>query len=373
MPWKDVSLMSLRLEFVTLAAAEGANVRELCRRYGVSPKTAYKWIARFREGGADALVDRSRRPAASPDRTPEAIEAEVLRLHDKHSAWGGRKLRKRLIELGRRDVPAPSTITEILRRHGRLAEAPAPTAFVRFEHDAPNRLWQMDFKGHFAIAAGRCHPLTVLDDHSRFALGLFACDDERDATVRGRLTTLFRRYGLPERILCDNGSPWGTVVTPQRHTALGVWLLKLGVGVSHGRAYHPQTQGKIERFHRTLKAEVLQGRDFDDLAMCQRRFDPWRDVYNHERPHEALDLEVPASRYRISERPFPESPPVWEYGPTDAVRKVSDDGTISFKGRESTLSKAFRGERVAIRPTPEDGVFGVYFGVHPIAQIDLRV
>lgn len=374
MPWKDVSLMSLRLEFVTMAAVEGANVRELCRRYGVSPKTAYKWIARHREGGADALVDRPRRPANSPARTPESIEAEVLRLRDKHSDWGGRKLRGLLIALGRSDVPAASTITAMLRRHGRLAATPAPTAFVRFEHDAPNRLWQMDFKGHFpTTAAGRCHPLTVLDDHSRFALGLFACGDERDGTVRDRLATLFRRYGLPERILCDNGSPWGAAGSGQRYTALGVWLLRLGVDVSHGRAYHPQTQGKIERFHRTLKAEILQGRAFDDLNTCQRRFDPWRDVYNHERPHEALGLKVPASRYRVSERPFPETPPVWEYGPTDAVRKVCGDGAISFRGRLFKLSKAFRNEAVAVRPTTEDGLFDVYFGVHEIAQIDLRV
>jgi transposase InsO family protein len=374
MPWNEVSLMSLRLEFVALAAAEGANVRELCRRYGISPKTAYKWIARHRAGGPEALADRSRRPAGSPGRCPEPIEAEVLRLRDAHPAWGGRKLRARLIAAGR-DAPAASTVTAILRRHGRLdpAAAAAHTPFVRFEHDAPNRLWQMDFKGHFPTACGRCHPLTVLDDHSRFALGLFACGDERDGTVRGHLTAVFRRYGLPERVLCDNGPPWGTAGSDRRYTALGVWLLKLGVGVGHGRAYHPQTQGKDERFHRTLQAEVIQGRAFADLPDCQRRFDPWREVYNHERPHEALGLAVPASRYRASARPFPEVLPEWEYGAGDAVRKVACDGTIRFRGRPVELGKAFRGERVAVRPTTEDGVFGVYFGVHEVAQADLRV
>lgn len=374
MPWNEVSTVSLRLEFVTLAAVEGANVRELCRRYGVSPPTAYKWIARFREGGAGALADRPRRPASSPRRSPAAVESEVLRLRDENPAWGGRKLRRRMADLGRDDVPAASTITVMLRRHGRLAAAAAPAAFARFEHDAPNRLWQMDFKGHFPTAgAGRCHPLTVLDDHSRFALGLFACGDERDGTVRERLRTLFRRYGLPERILCDNGPPWGVATAPeQRYTALGVWLLKLGVGVSHGRPYHPQTQGKDERFHRTLQAEVLQGRTFDDLSACQRRFDPWREVYNHERPHEALGLAVPASRYRPSDRPFPEAPPVWEYGPGDAVRKVCSDGVIHFRGRPHTVGKAFRGEHVAVRPSTDDGIFGVYFGVHLLAHLDLR-
>ena len=231
----------------------------------------------------------------------------------------------------------------------------------------------MDFKGHFATDSGRCHPLTVLDDHSRFALGLLACGDERAETVQGHLTVLFRRYGLPERLLCDNGSPWGGGTPKQPYTGLGVWLLRLGVGLGHGRPSHPQTQGKDERFHRTLKAEVLQGRQFAGLVDCQRGFDRWREVDNHRRPHAALGLAVPASRYRPSERPFPEALPIWEYGPADAVRKVSVDGTISFRGRPIELGKAFRGERVAIRPTLEDGIFGVYFGVHRVAQADLRV
>jgi transposase InsO family protein len=375
MPWNEVSTVSLRWEFVTLAIAEGANVRELCRRYGVSPQAAYKWIGRFRVGGAEALHDRSRRPSICPAQSPATIEDAILRLRDQHPAWGGRKLRARLLAEGVRGVPAASTITAILRRHGRLdpAAATAHRPVVRFEREAPNQLWQMDFKGHFAAGAGRCHPLTVLDDHSRFNLGLFACADEQDATTRGHLTTLFRRYGLPERILCDNGPPWGTAGSGQRYSGLGVWLLRLGVGVGHGRAYHPQTQGKDERFHRTLKAELLQGRTFADLHECQRRFDPWREVYNHQRPHEALGLAVPASRYRPSDRPFPEVLTEWEYGPGDAVRKVSCDGTIRFRSRSLDLGKAFRGEHVALRPTSEDGLFGIYFGVHRVAQADLRV
>ena len=141
--------------------------------------------------------------------------------------------------------------------------------------------------------------------------------------------------------------------------------------MGHGRPYHPQTQGKEERFHRTLKAEVLQGRTFADLGECQRRFDPWREVYNHRRPHEALGLAVPASRYRPSERPFPELLPAWEYGPGDAVRKVSGAGTIRFRGRSFDLGKAFIAERVAVRPTPEDGRFGINFGIPEVAQADL--
>jgi transposase-like protein len=197
MPWREISAVDLREEFVVLARADGANVRELCRRFGVSPTTGYKWLERHRGEGRDGLLDRSRRPQMSPERTAAAMEERILRLRDKNPAWGGRKLRRRLVELGERVPPSASTITEILRRHGRLDadQAAKHRAFIRFEHAAPNDLWQMDFKGHFAMRRGRCHPLTVLDDHSRFAVGLDACGDERATTVETRLTAIFRRYG----------------------------------------------------------------------------------------------------------------------------------------------------------------------------------
>jgi transposase InsO family protein len=373
MPWQEVSTVSLRCEFVALAAAEGANLRELCRRFGISPKTGYKWLARHRAAGPAGLADRSRRPRSCPHATAADAEAAVLGLRDQHPAWGGRKLRRRLLDLGHAAVPSPSTITAILRRHGRLGgRAGQPRSWRRFEHPAPNRLWQMDFKGHFATAAGRCHPLTVLDDHSRYALGLAACPDERAGTVRGRLTELFRRYGLPDRVLCDNGPPWGSAGAAEPYTELAVWLLRLGVGVGHGRAYHPQTQGKDERFHRTLDVELLQGRRFGDLAACQGLFDAWRGVYNHQRPHEALGLAVPASRYRPSDRAFPESPPALEYHAADAVRRVGADGSVSFRGRPWRVGKAFRGQPVGVRATAEDGVWAVYFGAHPVASLDFR-
>jgi transposase InsO family protein len=373
MPWNEVSAMSLRLEFVHLASQEGANVRQLCRRFEVSAKTGYKWLARFHADGPGGLADRSRRPTHSPSRTSEALEQEILKLRSQHRAWGGRKLRARLQTLGTADVPSASTITAILRRCDALDSGPtdSPHACQRFEQDAPNRLWQMDFKGHFALERGRCHPLTVLDDHSRFALGLFACADERGETVQTHLTTLFRRYGLPERILCDNGSPWGAG-SESPHTRLTVWLLRLGIGVGHGRPYHPQTQGKEERFHRTLNAEVLQGQTFRDLEISQRRFDVWRPVYNHERPHESLDMAVPASRYQPSPRVYSESPPELVYGEGDLVRKVQSRGVICFRGREWPISQAFRGQAVALRATTTDGLWLVYFGVHRIATIDLR-
>jgi len=371
-PWKKVSAVDLREEFVMLARREGSNVRDLCRRYGVSPTTAYKWLGRHAAEGRPGLVDRSRRPHTSPGRTSAAMEARILALREEHPAWGGRKLRQRLRDLGVRDVPRESTITEVLRRHGRLdgAEAAKHMAFIRFEHAAPNDLWQMDFKGHFALRAGRCHPLTVLDDHSRFALALEACANERWTTVQGRLTGLFRRYGLPWRLLVDNGSPWGNDAD-SRHTLLTVWLLRLGIPVSHSRPYHPQTQGKAERFHRSLTAELLARQPLADLDDCQRHFDTWRQVYNAERPHEGIGLQVPLARYRPSSRPFPETLPALEYETQDVLRTVDSEGRISFRNRVFRVSKAFRGHRVALRPRTQDGHFDVCFGYHPVAFIDL--
>ena len=373
MPWKEVSAVELREEFVMLAQAEGSNLRELCRRYGVSPTTGYKWLARHAATGRTGLIDRSRRPRASPGRTPPQVENRILALRDRHPAWGGRKLRRRLQQLGEDRVPSASTITAILRRHGRL-DATAATkhrAFIRFEKPAPNDLWQMDFKGHFAVPAGRCHPLTVLDDHSRFALGLEACADERATTVQERLCGIFRRYGLPWRILVDNGAPWGDDAD-SRYTRLTVWLLRLGVAVSHGRPYHPQTQGKIERFHRSLAAEVLTGPPPRELADCQRRFDAWRHVYNTERPHEAIGLLVPLERYRPSPRPFPDILSPVEYDSADIVRRVDQDGRLSWRNQRFRVGKAFQGQPVAIRPTEDNGRFDVYFARHPIATIELK-
>lgn len=372
MPWKEVSIVSARVEFVQLALSGALSVRELCRRYQIAPKTGYKWIARFRSGGVAGLQDQSRRPHLSPASTAQGVEAAVLGVRDAHPAWGGRKLRAFLQRQGQAEVPAASTITVILERNGRLRseENDKHRTWQRFEHEAPNRLWQMDFKGHFALREARCHPLTILDDHSRYALALEACSNERSRTVQTHLITTFRRYGLPERMLMDNGSPWGN--TPEHpYTPLTAWLIRLGIGVSHGRPYHPQTQGKDERFHRTFKAEVLN-QPLEDMTVCARRFEEWRHIYNHQRPHQALEMQVPASRYKPSARQYPEMLPEIEYGPDDVVRRVIGEGKLSFRGRLFRVSKAFRGYPVALRPGVADGEYKVFFCHEHIATISFR-
>ncbi len=373
MPWEEVSVMSQREEFVRLARREKANLRELCRRFGISPTTGYKWLERFRASAEAGLADLPRRPHHSPGRTGPEIEEMVLKVRDAHPAWGGRKLRAWLSARGHELLPSPSTITAILGRHGRIdpSEGAKHRAWQRFEYPEPNQLWQMDFKGHFPLMEGRCHPLTVLDDHSRFSLGLEACGDERTQTVQRRLTRIFRRFGLPERMVMDNGAPWGRDAD-HRHTPLTVWLLRLGISVSHGRPYHPQTQGKDERFHRTLKAEVLRGDTFRDMKHCQEAFDAWRGVYNLERPHQALGMATPASRYHVSHWAFPEQLPPVEYGPEDQVRRVQDQGSFTWKGQIVKISNAFKGLPVAVRPTSTDGLWDVFFMTNKLCQIDLR-
>jgi transposase InsO family protein len=372
MPWKECSSMSLREEFVSLALNPDAKMALLCRRFKISRKTGYKWLLRWKQESSAGLVDRSRRPHSSPRRVAGTIEQKVVQLRHQHRAWGGRKIRRRLMDLGEEAMCSESTVTSILRRHN-LIEPQASRqhrSYTRFEHAEPNDLWQMDFKGHFAMSNGlRCHPLTVLDDHSRYSLVLKSCANEKTKTVQGHLTDAFLKYGLPRKILCDNGSPWGTA--GQEHwTPLTLWLLRLGVGVMHGRPRHPQTQGKDERFHATLISEVLRWHSFENLAASQAVFDPWREIYNTQRPHEAIGMQVPAKRYAPSPRNYPKKLPELVYPKSDLVRKVSDNSGVNLNGKRYGIGKAFRGQTIALRSTSLDGIWDVYYCQHRVGRLN---
>lgn len=364
--------MSLRLEFVRLASQNNVGIAELCRRFNISRQTGYTWLSRVEADGSFDPHDRSRRPHASPWKTSDAVEVAILELRRSQPTWGGRKIAARLKALGFDRIPVASTITRILERHDLLGDTHRVrnVADKRFEYDRPNALWQMDFKGHFALENGRCHPLTVLDDHSRYNMALRACANERGETVQDELTRMFRTYGLPERMLTDNGAPWGG--QGRGLSKIETWLMRLDIHVMHGRPYHPQTQGKEERFHRTLKADVLQFNVPKDLPTCQKVFDNFRRSYNFERPHEALDLMPPISRYQPSLRAFPESLPDVEYAPGDEVRKVYSPGQLRFKGRCIIVGGGLTGQPVAIRPTLQEGVYDVIYCSTTIKQIDLR-
>ena len=373
MPFEVSTPMDKRHEFVMLATQEGSNVRALCARFGISPNTAYTWIHRFRAAGVAGLTDRSRRPTTSPTRTTPAVEAQVLAVREAHPTWGGRKI-ARWLATHAGPSPAASTITAILRRHDRLdgPRTGEPAAYRRFEHPHPNDLWQMDFMGHHPLVRGRVHPLTVLDDHSRFGLGLFACAHERAEVVQTHLIRLCACYGLPQAILADNGPAWGSS-RPRVLSRLEVWLLQLGIPVRHGRPRHPQTQGKIERWHRTIAADVFQGGRFADLAATQVAFDAFRDSYNLDRPHEGIGLVAPGSRYQPSPRSYPEQLPAISYSEDHTVYEVTRGGWVWFAGQRIELGEALRGLPVGIRPTTEDGVFVVRFCRQDLHRIDLRV
>lgn len=376
MPWKHVDMTTLRQEFVLLALQEGANRRDLCRRFSISPKTGYKWIERFKAQGARGLLEQSRKPLQMPLRATDAVEAKAVALRDEHPTWGGRKIAQRMRDLGIDAVPTASTITRILHRHGLISEQASERSksWQRFEHAEPNDLWQIDFKGYFETGNATCHPLTVLDDHSRYNLILQSCRHPDTAHVQSALINAFRRYGLPLRMNADNGSPWGS---PSKHehgiTTLTIWLIQLGIAVSHSRPGHPQTNGKEERFHRTLKNDVLQGRHFRDLNDAQSAFDQWRLIYNHERPHEAIQMKTPATRYRPSRIAYPERLPEVVYPDGDRVLAVGWEGKVKLDGYRFRVSNALRTHRIAARAVAEqDGVYDLFFVHQRIGQIDLR-
>jgi len=373
MPWQERTIVTVRKEFVTRATQEGANIAALCRQYGISRKTGYKWLQRVGTVAGTGFDDRPRTPHHHPHRCAPDVEVAVLAMRDRYPTWGGRKLEVKLRETGMIDVPRPSTITAILQRHGRIApRVRHPPATRRFEHAVPHDLWQMDFMGHRdLVVAGRVHPLTILDDHSRVLLSLTACPHERLEPVWQLLTACFARYGLPRAILTDNGPPWGPS-GDRGITRIEARLLRLGIELWHGRPAHPQTQGKVERIHGTISVDVFGTRTFRDLDAAQTAFDTFRSIYNLERPHEELDYAVPMSRMQPSPRPVPAALPAPVYAPQDAVRRVRSQGAIGFAHHSWFISRGLIGEDVAVRPTAQEGVYTIHFCHHQVGQIDLH-
>lgn len=361
-----------RLEFVCAASQPGANVSALCREYGISRKTGHKWLVRWDQEDAAGLADRSRQPVHQPRRTDPAVEAAVVAARLRFPTWGGRKLRWWLQRQGVDRVPSASTITAILRRHGHIPPAkPRPVTVGSFEAADPNDLWQLDFMGDRRLACGNVYPFSVLDDHSRFALTLIAGKNKQFQPVQEQLIACFRQYGLPVRILSDNGPPWGSS-GQDGITQMEAWWIQLGITVSHGRFYHPQTQGKVERWHGTLARDVFARGRLDTHVHCQQVFDTFRSIYNQERPHESLSMEVPANRYQPSPRPYPEVLPDIIYEPDDELRVVSPRGSIGINGRSWFVSRGLIGVTVAVRPTAIDGVVQVYFAHQQVRNINLH-
>ena len=375
MPWQKVDIMSLRSDFISLAIQPQSNKSELCRRFNISRKTGYKWLRRYYKQGFDGLLDQSKRPYNSPECYQDTELLEAIFYWRRKRNWGGRKIRAVLEGDGFDPLPSASTISNILKRKGLIDNSCRQNqSFKRFEWPHCNDLWQMDFKGPIKLRDGKCEPLTVLDDHSRFSLGVVACKDKFGNTVKAHLADIFRIYGMPWQILADNGNPWGWHRNSMGNsvTHVGVWLMSLGIKLIHSRPYHPQTCGKDERFHRTLKQELV-GKEMNcHYNECQEKFDVWRSEYNTIRPHESLDMTTPSSRYRVSDRAYPENVPEPEYGINDIVRSVVQKGRIKFKGTAYRVSEGYSGNRVAIRPTIKEHIWTVHFYRFKIAELDIK-
>jgi transposase InsO family protein len=349
MPWKERNRVDQRVEFLGRAVKGHESISELCREFGISRTSAYKRIKRYVESGSimEAALDRSRRPHNSPLKTPESIEKRVeeIRLGE---GWGTRIIEK-LLEDEAIDL-APATISRILKRRGLIDPKPCHRpALKRFQRETPNELWQMDFKGHYKISDGRCHPLTILDDHSRFLLGLYALEYERAELVKSRLINTFERFGLPEAILMDHGSLWWSTTNSWGLTWLSVWLLKQDIDLLFCAIRHPQTQGKVERFHRTLESSLSHKGRPSSLVGFQRFFDTFRETYNKIRPHEALGMQVPESHYNPSHRSYNPHPKEYEYPSGSLVKRLNSQGMVEYEGIRYFVCEALAGERVELK------------------------
>lgn len=372
MTWQEKNKVELRKEFIKLAMQEGTNISQLCKHFGISRKTGYKWLNRFESEDDNTLQDQSRRPLTSPEKTTLQIADKIIDIRQQHPCWGARKIKAVLLRRGVKNIPASSTIHSILVQKGFINPKIKSTSYLnRFEHEAPNHLWQMDFKGNFPYEQGRCYPLTILDDHSRFSICLQACANERGETVKPILIETFKRYGLPERINVDNGNPWGSLFDSARYTTLSIWLIRHGIQVSYSRPGHPQTNGKEERFHRTLKMELLDPFYYRDLAHIQRAFNRWRNIYNVERPHEGINMQVPADRYKVSYRGYNDRLQEFVYSDDYILRKVDVRGRIHFEGRQIFVGMPFAKEIVGIRLVHESNL-DLYFCHQRLGGINLK-
>ncbi|MDD6023603.1 MAG: IS481 family transposase [Oscillospiraceae bacterium] len=369
MPWKEETVENQRSSFIARAIMPGCNFSALCREYNITRNTGYKWLKRYLSG--EPLSNYSKAPLCRPNKTCPEMEELILSVRIKHPTWGGRKILRYLADKGNVNLPAPSTVASILKRNGFVTpeQSASHVPFQRFQRDAPNDLWQMDFKGHFAMLDGnRCHPLTMKDDHSRNLLCLDAYDNERWESVKASLDRVFRENGLPKTILCDNGAPWGD--SHGGYTQFELWMMQMDVLPIHGRPLHPQTQGKEERFHRTLNEDLIKRVPIRNLSHAQELFDHYLIEFNTERPHSALALDVPAKHYRKSPRKVPEKLCEPEYDNGKNLRKVNYKGYISICRHRYYLSENFIDRYMELIPL-EGNILGICYGNFVVAKVDL--
>jgi len=377
MPWREMLLMDQRVQFIADFQRAIFDVAELARRYGISRKTAYKWIDRYDAAGPAGLIDQSRRPAHSPQATSAPIIAALLTLRGRHPTWGAKKLLK---VLSTRQptwiLPARSTVCDQLDRAGlittsRRRAVPAHPGRPLIAMTAPNGTWTADFKGQFKTRNGLyCYPLTIVDGFSRYLLGCQGLLSTAIAGARPIFLRLFQDYGLPQVIRTDNGVPFATTALGRLST-LSVWWIRLGILPELIAPASPQQNGRHERMHRTLKAEATRPPSAN-LQAQQVRFNRFRHEYNDERPHEALNQETPASHYQPSVRELPRQLPPLEYPRHFERRLVSRNSGIRWNKRWVCVTHTLAGEYVGLEEVG-DGLWDVYFGPLKLGRMDERL
>jgi transposase InsO family protein len=374
MPWQEICPVDQRVRFIREHQRGELTMTELCQGFGVSRRTGYKWLGRFEEQGREGLRDRSRAPHSHPNETDLITQGVVVELRRAHPTWGPKKIRAWLgKKWPRHDWPRVSTMGDILRRHGATSTQPRPqrvpprTEPLRHATE-PNAVWSLDFKGWFNVRdRSRCTPLTMSDAYSRYLLCAIAMDKTDYENVKPVLERSFREYGMPAAIRTDNGSPFATTGCFGL-SRLAVWWTRLGIVHERIDAGHPEQNGRHERFHRTLKAETASPPAAAMLSQ-QRAFDRFQREYNHERPHEALDMQTPGSVYRYSDRPFPRTLPDFSYPDHFELRRVRHNGDIRWGGEVLYLTQALAGETVGLEPL--DGRhWRVRFGPMQLGFID---
>jgi len=352
MPWEKTDVSEQRVKFVVRAVSGKERMTELCREFGISRPTGYRWRRRFEQRrSATAVVEQSRRPAHSPGQTEPNKQERVGMLRQQYG-WGAKKIAVLLREEG---TPLTvTTINRILKRRGWVGkkDSNAP-ALERFERSTPNELWQMDGKGKYRSQDGTCYPLSILDDHSRYAVGLYGLTAFTAEQVYPCLVHTFESYGVPEAMLMDHGTVWWGTSNGYGLTWLSVRLIEQGIRLHYGRVHHPQTQGKVERFHRTLEEAMRHRGKPKWMAQWPAALEQFQQIYNQRRPHEALEMKRPAERYRASARAYQADPPEWEYPDGSIVQRLNTQGFLDWQGENWFVCEALAGRRVRVESVQE--------------------
>jgi transposase-like protein len=364
MPWGNKSVEELRERFL-LEVKRNGNISKTCREFGISRRTGYKWIKRTTN--CESLSDRSRKPKRIANRTDVKTEALILSVRNDNPSWGGRMIHDYLVKQGNHQLPSSRTCCNILSRNGCIfpEESLKHQAFKRFAREDCNELWQTDFKGDFLLLDGsRCYPLTILDDCSRFSIMIDCKLDSKGVT--DSFKRAFYNYGVPKSVLSDNGCQFSGF--RGGYTKFERWLMEHDALPIHGRPFHPQTQGKIERFHRTMKYEFLKHKQFRNIDEIKMQMEQWRIKYNEERPHLALNSKSPAEIYTPSKRKYSEKVLKYEYD--GHTRKVNNKGYLRFAHWQIYLSETMANTILEVSESAIGDSFSIYFRNFKIAEID---